>query len=74
VERLAAATFIVTSDPWAHEAEAGRASKLADWLDAAGRATAEASAPPPLPAFAPTPGTATSKLYTEVERVAATAH
>jgi multidrug resistance protein MdtO len=74
VERVAAAAFIVTSDPLAHEVEASTASTLADWLDAAGRATAEASAPPPLPAFVPMSGTATSKLYTEIERVAATAH
>jgi multidrug resistance protein MdtO len=88
VERLAAAAFIVTSDPLTPAADASTASQIADWLDAAGRATAEKRAAPPLPAFAPLPAdpgspgapssaalarVAVSRLCTEIEHVAATA-
>ena len=78
VERLAAAAFVVTSDPVAQGVNAGTTAQVADWLDLSSRATAEKTAAPPLPVFAPTASTllariAASQLYTEVAHVAATA-
>jgi hypothetical protein len=77
VERLAAAAFVVTSAPLASAVEAGATSQVADWLDASSRATAEKTVAPPLPGFAPAAPTvlaqiATSQLFTEMARVAAT--
>jgi multidrug resistance protein MdtO len=77
VERLAAAAFVVTSAPLASAVEAGATSQVADWLDASSRATAEKTVVPPLPVFAPAAPTvlaqiATSQLFTEMARVAAT--
>jgi multidrug resistance protein MdtO len=84
VERLAAAAFIITSDPISQGVDAGTTLQLADWLDAAGRATAEQQAVP-TPPSATTPGEpatglvqvlarlATAQLRTEIARVAATA-
>jgi multidrug resistance protein MdtO len=87
VERLAAAAFVLTSDAVAPAVDAGTASQMADWLDAAGRATAEKQTAPPLPAFASAnresrgaaplsaalARVATSQLRTEIAHVAATA-
>jgi multidrug resistance protein MdtO len=89
VKRLAAAAFVVTSDPVVHAVDVQAASQVADWLDAAGRATAERRAAPALPSSAPMKGDpdgtaaaplstvlarlATSQLHMETERVAATA-
>ena len=89
VERLAAAAFVVTSEPMAHAVDVKAVSQLGDWLDAAARATAESRAAPalPFPAIlnARAEGTtaagsptllalqATSQLRMEVEHVAATA-
>jgi multidrug resistance protein MdtO len=88
VDRLAAAAFIVTSDPVARAVDVQAVSVLGEWLDAAARATAERTAAPALPTSAtvngPAEGTAvplptllaqlaTSQLRTEVEHVAATA-
>jgi multidrug resistance protein MdtO len=88
VECLAAAAFVLTSNPVAPAVDASTASQMADWLDAAGRATAEQQTVPPLPAFAPAnreslsaapmsaalARVATSQLRTEIAHVAATAH
>jgi hypothetical protein len=89
LERLAAAAFIVTSDPVAGAVDVHAVSQVADWLDAAGRATAERTAPPAPPSAAPmkedpdgSPAiplatvlarAATSQLRTEIDHVAATA-
>jgi multidrug resistance protein MdtO len=76
VERLAAAAFVATSDPVIRTVDAQTASQVADWLDAAARATAERTAAPAVPASAPLqadPDGATSQLRTEMDRVAATA-
>jgi multidrug resistance protein MdtO len=90
MERLAAAAFVVTSDPVAHAVDVRITSQVADWLDASSRATLERIAAPPLPAFAVMSGEpdddatapsstmlariATSQLCTEIARVAATGH
>jgi multidrug resistance protein MdtO len=79
VERLAAAAFVMTSDPVAHAVDAQASAQAADWLDAGGRATAEsrpAPAPPSSSAASFSTGlarSAISQLHTEIERVAATA-
>jgi hypothetical protein len=78
VERLAAAAFIITSDPVVHTVEAATVSQAAEWLDAAALATAESRPAPALSmAGAPQPTLlarlATSQLRTEIEHVAATA-
>lgn len=89
VERLAAAAFVVTSEPVAHAVDVQAVSELGDWLDAAARATAESRAAPALPSPATVNGhtedttavpsstllalLATSQLRTEIEHVAATA-
>lgn len=89
VERLAAAAFVVTSDPVARAVDVQTVSELGDWLDGAARATAEMTAAPALPSSAAIHGhaedttgipsstlialLATSQLRTEVEHVAATA-
>jgi multidrug resistance protein MdtO len=81
MERLAAAAFVLTSDPVAHGVDVRAVSQVAEWLDAAARATAERRAAPALPASAPAAiplsmvlaRVATSQLRTEIDRVAATA-
>jgi multidrug resistance protein MdtO len=81
VERLAAAAFVVTSDPVARAVDVRAVSELGDWLEGAARATAEKRAAPALPSPAttavPLPTSlarvATSQLRTEIEHVAATA-
>ena len=79
VERLAAAAFVVTSEPLVHSVDAGTTSQVADWLDASSRATAEKTAAPPVPVLVPTASTvlariATSQLCMEMAHVAATGH
>jgi multidrug resistance protein MdtO len=89
MDRLAAAAFVVTSDPVARTVDVQAVSEVGDWLDAAARATAERRAPPALLSPAtmnrheegatavPLPTSsalvATSQLRTEIEHVAATA-
>ena len=89
VERLAAAAFVVTSDPVARAVDVQTVSELGDWLDGAARATAERTAAPALPSSAAINGhaegttavplptllalVATSQLRTEIEHVAAPA-
>jgi len=89
VERLAAAAFVVTSEPLAHALDTAATSQIAAWLDAAGRATAgiaAAPAPPVLSAVKAQPDAmaglpratmlariATAQLRTEIGRVAASA-
>jgi hypothetical protein len=89
VERLAAAAFVVTSDPLVRVIDVQAVSAIGDWLDGAAHATAETSTVSALPPFPATHGhaegampvpsppllaqLATSQLRTEVEHVAATA-
>jgi len=77
VERLAAAAFVVTSAPVVNAVEVSTTSQVADWLDASCRATAQKTPAPSLPVFAPAATAAlgqiaTSQLFTEMARVAAT--
>ena len=79
VERLAGASFVVTSEPLAREVDQRAVAALGDWVDQAARATAEGGAPPPLAAKTTTveSGTlaqaAVSKLSIEIEHVSTSA-
>jgi multidrug resistance protein MdtO len=79
VERLAGAAFVMTSNPVAQAVAVQASSQIADWLDAAGRATAESRPAPSPPSSSATSfstrlaRSAISQLHTEIERVAATA-
>jgi multidrug resistance protein MdtO len=74
VERVAAAAFVVASEPVTHSADVQAVSQIADWLDAAGRATAEQRAAPAPPSSIPILArVATFQLRAEIDRVAATA-
>jgi multidrug resistance protein MdtO len=72
VERLAAAAFVLTSDPVARAADLNGLSEVAAWLDTAADATAQRSpAPAPPSSVAMRADAATSQLRTEIEHVAA---
>lgn len=77
LERLAGAAFIVASAPLTRSVDASSLAREAEWLDAAGKATAEGRPAPALPLDAPSAntraGAALAQLRTEIERVAATA-
>ena len=87
VERLAAAAFVLTSAPVAPAVDARTTAEMADWLDAASRATAEKRTAPPPPAYAAwnrdshhhaswtetLARVATSQLHAEIAHVATTA-
>ena len=53
MEQLTAAAFVATSESVGSAADAQAVSQMADWLDAAGRATAEGTAAPNLPSSDP---------------------
>ena len=79
IDRLAAAAFVVTSDPLARAVDAQAVASLADWLDRAAHATVEGSALPSIARDAATAesGTAAqvavSRLSIETENVATSA-
>ena len=79
IERLAGASFIVTSEPLAREVDQRAVAALGDWLDKAAHAITQGNAFPPLArdtttAESGTPAqVAVSKLSIEIEHVATSA-